>query len=181
MDKQIIEEIEARRAFRDFEKKPANLEAIDRILSAAHLAPSCFNHQPWRFLVLHEEESLQKGFCMLSKGNAWAKESSFLVAVLTRDDFDCKLSDNRDYALFDTGLAVQNMILQAWREGMVGHPMAGFDPVTFKELFSIPSDYRLITLVSFGFLKAGFWGGGISPRERKPLEDVVSFNKWKEI
>lgn len=173
----IIKEINERRAYRDFDKKPVPRETILRILQAAHLAPSCFNHQPWRFLVMDEEESLKLGLDSLSRGNAWANESSFVVAVATREDLDCKLSDNRNYALFDTGLAVGNMLLQAEREGLTGHPMAGYDPRSFKEFFRIPGDFQVIALIAFGYRRKSP-KETLPPRERRPLEEVVHFNAW---
>ena len=180
MNTNIIEEMVARRAFRDLEKRSVPPETVERILKAGMLAPSCFNNQPWRFLVLTEEPALEKGFSVLTRGNAWARESSFLIAAVTRDDLDCELSDDRHYALFDTGLAVQNLILQAQREGMVGHPMAGYDPAALKSLFSIPADYRVIALIAFGYLKPGFSPDQAPPRERKPLSETAFFNAWPE-
>ena len=178
MNKELITEIQKRRAYRDFQKKQAPQDSIDRIIRAGHLAPSCFNSQSWRFLIMNDPDSLEKGFSVLTKGNQWARESAFLVAAATRDDLDCMLSDSRNYALFDTGLAVQNMILQAVKEGMTGHPMAGFNPVKLKELFEIPENYRVITLIAFGYLMDDFKPEEYKPRERKPLEEVFFFNRW---
>jgi len=142
----ILKEIEERRAKRALDpSKPVSEETIRRLLTAATHAPSCYNHQSWRFLVATEKRALDKLHQALSGGNYWAKRAPVMIAVATRDDLDCRLSDRRDYALFDCGLAVENMILQAVHEGLIAHPMAGFDPLKVKELFGIPPEYVVIT------------------------------------
>jgi glutaredoxin-dependent peroxiredoxin len=74
-----------------------------------------------------------------------------IVCVATEAELDCRLSGRREYALFDAGLAVQNLLLQATREGLVAHPIAGFKPVEIKNLLGIPKKYTLITLVVLGY------------------------------
>ena len=67
---------------------------------------------------------------------ATACVSPFIVLVCTRAEDDCRLSAGREYALFDTGLATQNLLLQGVREGLHAHPIAGFSPEPIKSLRS---------------------------------------------
>jgi len=41
----------------------------------------------------------------LSSDNAWAKDSSVIVAVSSKEDYDCVLKD-RKYYQFDMGMAI---------------------------------------------------------------------------
>jgi glutaredoxin-dependent peroxiredoxin len=90
----------------------------------------------------------------------------------------------REYALFDTGLAVQNRVFQAVREGLIAHPVAGFKPVQIKELLEIPEEYVLITLVVLGYpgdpslLSEKHRQAEAAGQERKPREETVAFNGW---
>ena len=90
----------------------------------------------------------------------------------------------REYALFDTGLAVQNRVFQAVREGLIAHPVAGFKPVQIKELLEIPEEYVLITLVVLGYpgdpslLSEKHRQAEAAGEERKPREETVAFNGW---
>ncbi|MDA3832205.1 MAG: nitroreductase family protein [Spirochaetales bacterium] len=177
-------EIEKRRSARAFSGEKAGSRQIERIMEAAHLAPSCFNNQPWRFVVYQSEQELENISQVLSKNNYWAKKSAFIVAAVTRGEDDCQLSDNRGYALFDTGLAVENMMLQAIHEGLFAHPMAGFDPLKVKDISQIPEDFTVIALVAFGVpgdveqLEERHQQLEENPRSRKPLNEIVFNGSW---
>ncbi|MCJ7524188.1 MAG: nitroreductase family protein, partial [Candidatus Aminicenantes bacterium] len=56
----------------------------------------------------------------------------------------------REYYLFDTGMATAFLILRASELGLVAHPIAGFDEDKAKEILGVPTDMRLITLVNVG-------------------------------
>lgn len=42
------------------EKDRVPREELELLIKAAHLAPSCMNNQPWRFVVVDEEELLKR-------------------------------------------------------------------------------------------------------------------------
>lgn len=168
-----------RRAFRGLRTDPVEDEKLLRLFEAAHLAPSCANKQPWRFLVVRTRENLEKLHEALSGGNYWMKNAPAIVIVYTKDEFDCQLSDNRNYAWFDTGLAVGFLLIQATQMGLVAHPVAGYDPIKVKESFGI--DGSIVTLIAIGKwgkfdqLNEKHFEAEKSPRNRVPLSQVVKF------
>ena len=180
----IIEEITKRRARRAYSDESVGADVLDRIFNAATLAPSCNNKQSWRFVAFTEGEALEKAREALLGGNYWARKAPVLVGVLTSDALDCQLTDDRAYAQFDTGMAVMNLMLQATREGLYAHPMAGFDPVVLRENFSIGEETRVITLIAIGkpgssdHLNEKHLESETSERSRKPLDEVVFHNAW---
>ncbi|MGQ9477989.1 MAG: redoxin domain-containing protein [Candidatus Bipolaricaulia bacterium] len=186
-DQEINPLIAARRAWRAISSEPLPKETITRLIEAAHLAPSCFNNQPWRFIVVARHasgEGLEKVKEALPGGNYWAKPAPAIIAVASHRDLDCKLSDNRDYFLFGCGMAVGNLMVQATQMGLVAHPIAGYDPLKVKEALGIPKDYTLITLVILGkpgdvaTLSEKHLEIELGPRERKPLEEVLAWERF---
>ncbi len=181
----IMVEIEKGRARRALDEKIIPDDVINRVLKSAVWAPSCFNNQPWRFVAVRSEEVLGRVKENLAGGNYWALRSPCIIAVATTPDNDCRLSDNRDYALFSTGLAAENLILQAIAEGLVAHPIAGFKPVPVKEILGIPEEYILITLIILGYpgdpsqLSEEHQKKENMPRDRKPMHEVVFFDAWE--
>jgi nitroreductase len=181
---ELLLEIQTRRALRALDGRPIPEETVERMLTAATLAPSCFNNQPWRFVAVRRPEELEKVRDNLSGGNYWARTAPLIVLVLTQPELDCRLDDRRDYALFGAGLAVENLLLQATREGLIAHPIAGFKPVPIKEALGIPQELILITLVIVGYpgdesgLNEKHRALEHSPRSRKGLNEVVKFEKW---
>ena len=180
----LISEIEERRAKRALREDKIPEDIIDRLMTAATYAPSCFNNQSWRFLVASDDSALTRVRGALSGGNYWAQKAPLYVLVATKPDLGCQLNDKRDYAFLDCGLAVENLVLQAFKEGLYAHPIAGYDPIKLKAEFHIPDEYIVITIVVIGYpgddssLSEKHRGLEHSPRNRKPAEEVISFNAW---
>jgi len=181
---ELIPEINERRARRALSEKEIREDVVLRIMTAATYAPSCNNNQSWRFLVVTEEQPLTRIREALAGGNYWAKKAPVMVAVATKPDLDAQLSDRRDYALFDCGLGTENLMLQAIKEGLYAHPMAGFDPLKVKEAFQIPDEFIVITLVALGYpgdsshLSEKHQASEESQRVRKPESGVICYNNW---
>jgi nitroreductase len=182
--KGLLKEIDDRRARRALSTETIDEEILQRIMTAATYAPSCFNSQPWRFMVVTGATELTRLHEALSGGNYWAKKAPALVVLATKTEFDAKLSDNREYALFGCGLAAANLMLQATKEGLYAHPMAGFDPLKVKEAFAIPEDYIIVTLIALGYpgslegLSDKHVASEKSERSRKPESEVICHQQW---
>lgn len=181
---QIFKAIEQRRAKRAYSEKKVPKEIISRIMTAATYAPSCFNNQSWRFVVVTDDEPLKRLHDTLSSGNYWMRNAPVIVIVATKPELGCKLSDRREYAFFDCGLAVENLMLQAFNEGLYAHAIAGYDPIKVKQAFSIPEEFIVITLVAIGYpgddkhLNEKHRELEHSPRDRKLESEVISYNIW---
>jgi nitroreductase len=145
----VYRAIEKRRAYRSLEEIEITEETIKDLAYYASLAPSCYNNQPWRFVFVKSPEKLKEIFSVLPKGNAWATSASMIIAVYSKRDFDCVIGE-REYYLFDTGMATAFMILRATEIGLVMHPIAGYDHEKAKKILDIPEDMLLITLVVVG-------------------------------
>jgi nitroreductase len=176
---ELIHAITARRARRALSETPIAAETLDRLAQAAVLAPSCANRQPARLLFLTRRASLERARAALTPGNYWAKRAPALVLVFARLDDACRQGDGRDYALFDCGLAAQNLMLQAAAEGLIAHAMAGFDPVALKKEFALPAESIPIVLIALGFpgsedgLSEKHLTDEHAPQSRKPLSETV--------
>lgn len=121
----------------------------------------------------------------LSKGNAWATRASMIVAVAAKVQDDCRLSDERNYFLFDCGLAIGQLELQAAELGLIAHPVAGFDPLKAKSVLGIPEDHTVITLVICGYpgtddslLSDKQKEAEVQRPERKPQGENIFLDRW---
>ena len=146
---QVREAIERRRAYRSLNPVPISDELISDLAESASLAPSCFNHQPWRFVFVRDPEVLGKMHGALTKDNQWITDASMIIAVFSRKEDDCVIRD-REYHLFDVGMATAFIMLRATELGLVAHPVAGFSPRKVRAILGIPKDMQVITLVNVG-------------------------------
>ena len=53
---EVMEAIRGRRSIREYENTPVPMEHIRLILEAARWAPSGYNQQPWKFIVLQDRD-----------------------------------------------------------------------------------------------------------------------------
>jgi len=141
--------ISERRAYRSLKPAQIDSELIADLAGSIRLAPSCYNHQPWRLVFVTGQDKLQEMHEALAKGNEWAKAASMIIAVCTRKDLDC-VTSGREYYLYDTGLGMGFLILRATELGLVAHPIAGYDEKKAKRILKIPHDMTCANLVIVG-------------------------------
>jgi len=177
----VKQAIAERRAYRSLDPTPITEELMKDLATSASLSASCFNNQPWRFVFVQSQPALKKLHTALSKGNQWAEAASLIIVVYSRKDLDCQLG-GRDYYLFDSGMATAFLILRATELGLVAHPIAGYDEAKVKDLFDIPKDMTVITLVNVGKHSTTI-GKLLSEQQaqseksrppRKPLNEIMS-------
>lgn len=145
----VHEAIQKRRAYRSLSPVEITPELLKDLAEAASLAPSCFNKQPWRFVAVHGREILAQVHQALSKGNEWVQDASLIIAVCSQRELDCILGQ-REYFLFDTGMATAFLLLRATELNLVAHPIAGYKPKAVAEILNIPQDMAVIALVAVG-------------------------------
>jgi nitroreductase len=145
----VVDAIETRRAYRSLEPIEITDDLVKDLAHNADLAPSCNNHQPWRFIFVRDPEQLAKIHAGLSKSNKWIELASMIIVVFSRVEDDCT-DRGRVYHQFDTGMAVAFLILRATELGLVAHPVSGYDEVIVKQAVGVPDGYQAITLVNVG-------------------------------
>ncbi len=164
---------------------PVELEKLESVLEAARWAPSCFNDQPWNYIVFTTEnpKALEKARECISGGNAWALEAPVLMFSVARKNFTYNGRPNR-FAVYDTGQATVLMALEAVNQGLVLHQMAGFSRSRLAERFPIPDEYEVMAAIALGY-PGGI--GDLPPdkreaetqsRERKPQAEFIHHHVW---
>jgi nitroreductase len=181
----IMDEIKNRRAYRSLEPITITSSILEPLEKAVQLTPSCYNNQPWHFIFTYEKKQLHRLFDALTKGNVWATHASMIIAVCAKKDDDCIIYD-REYYLFDLGLASSFLILQATSMNLVAHPIAGYSPKKVREVLSIPDEYKIITLIIVGkhsdsipkYLSEKQIEEEKQRPSRKPLETFIHHNTF---
>jgi nitroreductase len=162
---------------------------VRTFLEAARWAPSCFNEQPWRYLVFDgsDNEAMERARACLVEGNAWARKAPVLMISVAKETFTHNGKPNRT-AHHDVGLASENLVLQVVEYGLVAHQMAGFDLEKARHEFSIPEDYTPVAMIAIGYpyrgnvddLPEGARKKELAPRSRKPASEIAFAGKWDE-
>lgn len=131
--------------------EPVPRPVIESLLEAARWAPSCFNDQPWRYVVAERgTPAFDAVVDALTGWNPrWAKNAGVLFVTTARDHFSRNGKPNR-WAQHDTGAANLSMMLQAEAEGLRAHQMGGFDQDAVRKALGIPDDHTPMSVMAVG-------------------------------
>lgn len=158
--------------------KPVARAQLSALLEAARWAPSCFNDQPWRYLVwdrFRDAASWRRAFQCLTPGNqAWVKNAPILLLATAGSVFGHNAKPNR-WGPYDSGAASENLCLQSAALGLVAHQMGGFDVEAIRSGFAIPEAYACMAMIAVGhpgpieLLNEEKQQSERAPRQRQPL------------
>lgn len=164
-----------------FADKMVSSEVLLSLLEAARWSPSCFNEQPWSFIVATKENPAEydRLFSCLVEGNQpWASLAPVLMISVAKLSFDRNNQPNR-HAFHDVGLAVASLTFQAMEMGLRVHQMGGFDIDKARELYKISEQYEPVAAIAIGYLgepeilPESLRERELSPRSRKPISSFV--------
>jgi nitroreductase len=175
----VIEAIYNRRAVKHFDPDHRMTPAEERqLLEATIQAPTSFNIQHWRFVILRNPElraKIRKEFgndqaqmtdasllvLFTADVNAWRKsperywvnapkEVSDLLVGWMGPFHEGREQLQRDEAQRSIGLAMQTLMLAAQELGYQSCPMIGFDDQKVAELIKLPAGYAMGPMVAIG-------------------------------
>jgi len=160
--------------------KSLSREQIDRLIEAARYSPSCYNDQPWNFIICDKTthpEAYQKAFNTLVEFNqGWAKNAPVLVIIVAGSTFAKNQKPNR-WGQYDAGAAAMSMMYAAESLGLMTHQMGGFDEAKIQKEFNIPEGYIPMAVMSVGY-EAENAQDKNTPKERKPVDANFFFGNW---
>jgi len=110
---EAIEAILTRKSVRQFENKEVEEEKIELLLKAAMAAPSGVNKQPWKFIVVKNEEAKARIIDVMPYGKY---KSPIIIVPCVRDLEVVPLM--HDLAYCDLGAATENILLAAHALGL---------------------------------------------------------------
>jgi nitroreductase len=174
----VLLPIIGRHSIRAFSPEEVPESALISLFEAAHLAPSSFNLQPWRFLVARQGEPAFATLAgCLTHANEWALQAPVLVLTMAHKFLpDGSLNH---HASHDTGGAMAFLSLEAVYLGLQVHQMAGFDARRAHAEFAVPHDVEVVTVAALGYpgdqerLSERLRVAEMAPRQRHPLTSLV--------
>jgi nitroreductase len=132
--------------------EPLPDEELFPLFEAARWAPSSYNCQLWRFIIVRrqKQEDFERFWSLLTPGNqVWTKNAAALIVVASRTLFEYNDKPSVTHS-FDAGAAWENLALEATRRGLVAHAMEGFDYERAKTELSIPNDFDVNAMIAIG-------------------------------
>ncbi len=88
------------------------------------------------------------------------------------------------HAYHDTGMAAENLVLQATASGLFAHQMAGFNVEKARADFNIPQGFEPVAMIAVGYagdsqaLPEYLKQRELAPRRRNPISTFVFSGDW---
>ncbi|MDX9952197.1 MAG: 5,6-dimethylbenzimidazole synthase [Methylophilaceae bacterium] len=204
----IYRVIAERRDMRHFLPTPVAAEVLDRLLTAAHQAPSVGLMQPWRFIRITDRnlrldihrlvdtERVRTAQAIGEYENT-ARMAEFL-RLKVEGILDCgellvaALCDQREQHIFgrrtmpemdlaSVSCAIQNMWLAARAEGLGMGWVSLFDPAELAQLLGMPDGTKPVAILCLGHVNSFYKEPMLVEtgwKSARPLQDMVLENSW---
>jgi len=166
----VIEAIKARRSIRAYLPEQIKDEELNLILEAARLAPSASNYQPWKFIVVRDKEMKRKMAEACCSQDFVGEADTIIVGLGLRSH---KFRNGYPSNAVDVTIAFEHMVLEATELGIGTCWIAAFEPGKVKKLLDIPEEIEVASVITFGYPAET-----PPPRERKPLSEIVCYEKY---
>ncbi len=193
----LLELLHARRSLRRYRPERPPRALLQRVLEAAIQAPSAHNRQPWRFVVLQEEDDraglaramgerlrqdlqadgVPGAIIEADVGRSYERMTGAPVLILlclSMRDMDAYPDPQRraaehTMAVQGTAMAGQNLLLAAHALGLGACWMCAplFCPDVVAAALQLPADWQPQGLVTLG------WPAQTRSRGRRPLDEVL--------
>ena len=201
----VYRAIRERRDMRHFAAGEVPQEQLQRLLQAAHQAPSVGLMQPWRFVritrqalresihQLVEQERLETARALGEREDEFMRLkvegvlscAELLVAALPpgREVHVFGRRTMPDMDLASVACAIQNLWLAARAEGLGLGWVSLFDPQALADLLALPTGARPVAVLCLGPVDA-FYSRPMLEQEHwteaRPLADMLFTDQWEE-
>ena len=198
----VSEAIEARRSVKHYDSDHVMPETdLAELIRLTKLAPSSFNMQNYRILVVRDPEIRQQIrvaawdqpqvtdasvlFIMCADltshladpADYWShapEEVQNILGPMIKPFYEGNDSLIRDEAMRSTALAGMTLMLAAKGMGYDSCPMIGFDSAKVSELINLPENYAIGFMIPVGKQAQPGWERG----DRLPDEKVVTYDRF---
>ena len=171
-----MQELIARtRTFRCFFEKKISTTTLHDLIHAARLGGSAANCQPWQYMLVNTPEACAQVFPYLGweayltdwPGPApGERPSAYILCLLNRE----RLVGSEGNALFDLGIASQNMLLTAMEQRLGGCRIMNFTP-ELAALLRLSDHLSLRLVIALG-----------KPKETVQIDECLddSIRYWRD-
>ena len=199
----VYRAIAERRDMRHFRPDPVDPALLQRLLWAAHHAPSVGFMQPWRFIRVTSRALREQMHALVeterqATARALGERQDDFMRLKVEGLLDAgevvvvALADAREKHIFgrrtlpemdlaSVACAIQNMWLAARAEGIGLGWVSIFDPLELARLLGMPAGARPVAILCIGHVEAFYPRPMLEMEqwaERMPIDSVMAENSW---
>jgi nitroreductase len=166
--------IDRRYSVRAYRPDPVDDATLQQVLDSARMAPTAANHQPFCLIVVHtagKAAELKKVY-----GAGWLAEAPLLICACAEPSRGWKhFHTGKNYCDVDVAIVMDHIILAATSLGLGTCWIAAFDNTALKKMLRLPDALEPLVLTPLGHP-----ADHAEPKIRRPLEELVRYEHWRE-
>jgi nitroreductase len=161
-----------RHSVRAYTNQPVPDDKIKYILEAARLAPTASNRQNIKLIVVKDADTRKA--LMEAAGQPHVGQAPLIIAAVALNPVPVMPCEVPMYAV-DLAIVIEHMVLAAADEGLGSCWIGAFSQDKARKALGVPDKYKVVTI-----LPVGYPAGETAPRAKKPLAEIVNYEKFSE-
>jgi len=171
---EVLEAIKSGKSASKFKPTPVPEQKIQAVFNAARLAPSAENLQPWKFIVVRDEDVKKQVVAACTNAKRLADAPLIVVACARLDEAVATVGGYMNSYPVDVGMALAHLSLAATSEGLGTSWVFAFNEEKVRAALRIPDDAKVV-----GLSPLGYPDGFDPPAGRKHLSEILSYNGYE--
>ena len=174
----VLEAIRSFRPCQQYHSRPVPPEKLKSVLSAARLAPSQHNLQPWRFVVVQDDERKRLLAQSSNRGKLIAEAPAVIVAFAVEEDIPVTIGGYISAYPLDVARAVDHLQLAAVAEGLGTNWIIEFHEEKVRSVLHVPEGIHPIAVIPIGYPVEGNGTAKNAGEGRKSPDEIIAYDEY---
>lgn len=159
---------------RNYKTTAVENEKLQKILEAAHVAPTAANMQSQRLIIVQSPEGLAK----LAKGVTFHGAPLAIIVCGDHENVFVRPFDKKDMVDIDATIIADHIVLEAEDLGLSTCWLTYFEPKIIKSEFNIPENIEPVEIIAIGYAAGSKASSERHAESRKPLSETVFYESF---
>lgn len=170
----FLEIAKSRYSVRSYKNVKVEREKLDKILLAAHVAPTAANLQPVHLIVVQKEEGLKK---IGKAANIYGAPLAIIICSEHTKAWT-RSFDGKQTVDIDASILTDHMMLEATELGLGTVWICYFKPDIIKQEFELPDTLEPINILAIGYSDEAPADPERHKTQRIPLDKLVHYENF---
>ncbi len=158
-------------SIRSYTGKKVEPEKLEKILEAAHVAPTAANLQPVHLIAVQSEDGLAK----IGKAANIYDAPLAIIVCADRSKAWVRPFDQKQTGDIDATILTDHMMLQATELGLGSVWVCYFKPDVLRREFGLPDHLEPVNILAVGYAGENFADPERHSQTRIPIGELVSY------
>ncbi len=169
----FLEVAKSRYSVRNYTSQKVEKEKLEKILLAAHVAPTAANSQPVRLIVVQEAEGLNK----IEKATNIYEAPLAIIVCCEHTKAWTRPFDRKQTVDIDASILTDHMMIEATELGLGSVWVCYFKPDVIKKEFKLPDTLEPINILAIGYSNEDPADPERHATQRISLNELVHYEK----